>query len=83
MNFVQKLYDVFTKNVEDKSGAGKIDQTDLAKIGKNAILVGVAAAISAVLSSVGPDMFGTYQPLIILGLTGLLDLLNRLIKSNR
>jgi hypothetical protein len=83
MNFVQKLYDVFTKSVDDKSDAGKIDQTDLAKVGKNAILVGVAAAVSAVLASVGPEMLGTYQPLIILGLTGLLDVLNRLIKSNK
>jgi hypothetical protein len=83
MDFLKTVFDVFTKNVDNTSPTGKVDKNDLAKITKNALIVGVAAALSAVLANVGPQSFGTYQPLIILGLSAALDFLNKMVKSNQ
>lgn len=83
MNFLQKLKDVFTKNVEDTSTTAKINTTDLAKVVKTGTFVGIAAAISSILSTVSPDTFGDYQPIVILVLTIALDFVNKFVKNNK
>lgn len=83
MELLTKLKNVFTKTVPDTSGGGKVDSTDLAKVTRNAALVGVAAALSELLKSIDPNTFGVYQPLVILGLTAALDFVGKLVKNNK
>ena len=83
MDFFKKLKDVFTKKVEDTSDKGTVDKTDVAKVVKTGVFVGIAAAISAVLTNLSPDTFGVYQPVVILVLTITLDFLNKLVKNNK
>lgn len=78
-----KLKDVFVKSVPDTSTTGKVDKTDLAKVVKTGVLVGVASGVSYFLANIAPDTLGTYQPLVVLGLTMALDFVNKLVKSNQ
>jgi hypothetical protein len=80
-DFFKKIKDVFVKSVPDTSPIGTVDKTDLAKVAKTGVLVGVASAISYALANIAPDTFGHYQPLVVLGLTAVLDFLNKLVKS--
>jgi hypothetical protein len=82
-DFFKKFKDVFVKSVPDTSPSGTVNKTDLAKVAKTGILVGVASAISYALANIAPDTFGHYQPLVVLGLTAALDLLNKAVKSNK
>lgn len=82
MGFFEKLKTVFVKNVPDTSEKGKVNQTDVAKLTRNGILVGVAAALSYAIANISPDTLGVYQPIIMLGLTVALDFVNKLVKSN-
>lgn len=83
MGFLKSLKDVFLGSKPDTSGPGKVNSTDLAKVVRNASLVGVAAALSEVLKTVDPNMFGMYQPLVILGITAALDFVTKLVKNNK
>lgn len=83
MNFSTKLKDVFTKSVEDTSPVAKVNTTDLAKVVKTGTFVGIAAAISSILSTASPDTFGDYQLTVTLVLTVVLDFLNKLVKNNK
>lgn len=82
MDFLKKLKNVFITNVPDTSPAGKVDSTDLAKVSKTGVLVGVAAALSYFITNANPELLGPYQPVVALGLTVALDFVNKLIKSN-
>lgn len=81
-DFFKKLKDVFTKSVPDTSAPVKVDGTDVAKLGKTAALVGVAAALSFLVTNIDPALLGPYQPLIVMGLTVALDFVNKLVKNN-
>lgn len=81
-DFFKKLKDVFTKSVPDTSDPKKIDGTDVAKLVRNGVLVGVGAALSYVVTNVDPTHLGPYQPLIMLALTLALDFVNKLVKNN-
>ena len=81
-DFLTKLKNVFVKNVPDTSPSGEVNNTDLAKVVKTGVLVGIASAISYALANVAPDTFGHYQPLIVLGLTAVLDTVNKFVKKN-
>lgn len=83
MGFLSKLKNVLVGSVTDTSGGGKVNSIDLAKVVRNASLVGVAAALSEILKTVDPNMFGPYQPLVILGLTAALDFVGKLVKNNK
>ena len=82
LDFIKKIKDVFIKNVPDTSPAGKVDGTDAAKVVKTGALVGIAATLSFLVTSLDPAALGPYQPYVMLGLTVALDLVNKLIKSN-
>lgn len=82
-DFLKRIKDVFIKSVPDTSKTGAVDKTDLAKVVKTGLLVGVASAISYALANMSPDTLGHYQPLVILGLTAALDFLNKLVKKNQ
>jgi len=81
-DFLKKLKDVFVKNVPDTSPSGKVNSTDTAKVAKTGLLVGLAATLSYLITSVSPEALGPYQPYVMLGLTVALDFVNKLIKSN-
>ena len=81
-DFLKKLGNVFVSNVPDTSPAGKVDSTDMAKVVKTGVLVGLSAAISYGLANLNPSVLGTYQPAVMLGLTLVLDFVNKTIKSN-
>ena len=83
MDFFKKLKDVFVKSVPDTSEAGKIDKVDSVKLIKTGVLVGIAAAISSVMTTMAPDTFGPYQAYITLGLTVALDFINKIVKNNK
>lgn len=82
MDFLKKLKNVFVTNVPDTSPIGKVDSTDLAKVSKTGVLVGVAATLSYLITTINPVALGPYQPYVMLGLTIGLDFVNKLIKSN-
>ena len=82
-DFLKKIKDVFIKSVPDTSSIGTVNTTDLAKVVKTGLLVGVASAISYALANMSPDTLGTYQPFVILVLTAALDFLNKFVKKNK
>lgn len=83
MNFSKKLKDVFTTKVDSTSGKNEVNKTDIAKVVKTGVFVGIAAAISSILTSISPDTFGDYQPIITFVLTIVLDFTNKFIKNNK
>ncbi len=82
-DLLKKLKDVFVTSVPDTSATGKVDKTDIAKVAKTGVLVGLAAGLSWVVTNVAPDSLGPYQPVVILGLTMALDFVNKLVKQNQ
>lgn len=83
MNFLEKLKAVFKTNVSDTSETGKVDSTDFAKIGRNAMFVGIAAGLTEMINTMSPDVLGHYTPFVVLGLTALLDFITKLLKNNK
>lgn len=83
LDFLKKLKSVFASNVPDTSPSGTLNKTDVAKVVKTGVLVGIASAISYALANVAPDTFGHYQPLVVLGLTAVLDFVNKFVKKNQ
>lgn len=83
LDFLNKIKSVFVRTVPDTSPSGTVDSTDLAKVVKTGLLVGLASAISYGLSNLAPDSLGHYQPLVVLGLTAALDFVNKLVKKNQ
>lgn len=82
LDLLKKIKDSFTTKVPDTSPSGKVDKTDVAKLVKTSVLVGVAAGVSYFITGVDSDSLGVYQPLIIMALTVGLDYVNKLVKSN-
>ena len=82
MEFLKKITSVFTKSVTDTSPKGKVDSTDVAKLIKTSVIVGIAGAVSYFTTNIAPETLGPYQPLIMMGLTALLDFTNKLVKDN-
>lgn len=80
-DFLTKIKDVFIKQVPDTSDKGKVDSTDYAKLIRTGVLVGLAGALSHVITNMDPSVLGVYQPVIMMGLTVALDFLNKLIKG--
>ena len=81
-DFVKLVKDVFIKSVPDTSNVVKVATTDIAKLIKTGVLVGAASALSFLVTNLDPALLGPYQPLVIMGLTVVLDFVNKLIKPN-
>lgn len=79
--FFKKLKDVFVKTVPDTSEKGKVDSTDVAKVTRTAVYVALASGLAYLLQNLSPDTLGPYGPLIVMGGTALLELLNKLAKG--
>lgn len=83
MDLLKKLVGVFTKRVDDTSDAGKVDSTDVVKVLRTCLLVGISTGLSHFLTAVDPSTLGPYQGLVILGLTGVQEFLVKLMKDNK
>lgn len=82
MEFVKKLMGSIFSKVDDDSPRGKVNSTDIAKVLRGGLLVGLAAGVSHVLSGLEPDMFGQYEYLATIGLMVLSELSMRFLKHN-
>jgi hypothetical protein len=83
MSYLVKLKNaLFGKSDPSTSEGGSINVTDLAKVSRTAILMGLATAVSHLLANVKPDMFGDNAGIatIVIAILGELSL--RYIKSN-
>lgn len=82
MAFLNKLVSVFTKNVADTSPAGKVDSTDLAKVVRTSVYVGLAAALTYFMQGVTPDMIGTKGLVVLPLIAAAVEFLNKAVKDN-
>lgn len=84
LDFLKKTLKDFgvTKKLDDTSPAGKIDAVDVKKLGVDALIVGVSAAIAYSIEHMAPNTFGEYQAFVVLGLSMLAKGLQKLTKDN-
>lgn len=83
MEFLSKLKNVFVKSVDDSSPVGKVNTTDLAKVARTAILLGLATGASNILTNLKPEMFGEYSSLAAVGLAIAGDFVMRFLRNNK
>lgn len=76
------LKSFFLKGTPDTSPAGKLDKIDAKKLGLDAVIVGVSAAIAYSIEHMAPNTFGEYQAFVVLGLSMLAKGLQKLTKDN-
>lgn len=81
MDFFKKLKDVFVNKVPDTSPAGKVDQTDVAKVARTAIYVAIASGLTFALQNISPEVFGPYSIMIVPAATAAIEFLNKLAKG--
>jgi hypothetical protein len=82
MNWLTKIKAVFVTNVPDKSDVLKVDTTDLAKVVRTAILLGVATSGVEILSYLKPEMFGDHSSVAAVVMAMTADFLMRFLKNN-
>jgi hypothetical protein len=84
LDFLKKTLADFgvTKKLDDTSPSGKIDAVDVKKLGVDALIVGVSAAIAYSIEHMAPNTFGEYQAFVVLGLSMLAKGLQKLTKDN-
>lgn len=82
MDFLKKVFSVFVGKVDDSSPGGKVNSTDVAKVLRTTVLVGLASAITYFVGAVDPANMGTYGVFVVPIATAALDLLNKYIKAN-
>lgn len=81
-DFFKKITSVFVKNVPSDSKAGVVNSTDLAKVTRTAIIMGLSTAATHWLANVNPTMFGDHSAIATLVLAVLGELSVRFLKSN-
>lgn len=82
MSFLVKLFNVFTKKVEDSSPKGRVDSTDLAKVVRTSVYVGLAACLTYFMQGVTPEMIGTKGLVVLPLLAAVVEFLNKAVKDN-
>jgi hypothetical protein len=83
MEFFKKLFTSFTSGVHDTSKSGAVNTTDVVKVVRTALLVGVASALTYFTGAVNPENLGVYGVFLVPVATAALDLLNKYIKGNK
>lgn len=76
------LKNAFTKNTVDTSPSGELNKVDAKKLGIDAIIIGVSAAIAYSIEHMAPNTLGEYQPFVVLALSMLAKGLQKLTKDN-
>lgn len=82
MKFLKTLFDVFTKKVEDSSPKGKVDATDVAKVVRTSVYVGLAAALTYFMQGVTPEMIGAKGLVVLPLIAAVVEFLNKAVKDN-
>lgn len=82
MSFLNKILSVFTKSVPSDSASGKVNTTDIAKVARTGIIMGLSTAATYILANVSPDMFGQHSAIAAVVLTILGELSVRFLKNN-
>lgn len=83
MNFLSKLFDVFTKKVDDSSPKGGVDSTDVAKVIRTSVYVGLAASLTYFMQGVTPDMIGAKGLVVLPLIAAAVEFLNKAVKDNK
>lgn len=96
MNFLKKLKDVFTKNVEDTSKPKSLDSTDFVKMLRHALFVGVAATITYFSENLTSIDFGAllanhlhfltaqqWNLMLVPVISGVLDTIHKFFKGDK
>jgi hypothetical protein len=82
MDFLKKLLGSFVSKVDDDSPRGKVNTTDVAKVLRGGVIVGVSASVSYYLANLSPEMFGDYELAATVFLMALGELSVRFLKNN-
>jgi hypothetical protein len=82
MDFLKKLLGSFVSKVDDDSPRGKVNTTDVAKVLRGGVIVGVSASVSYYLANLSPEMFGDYELVATVVLMALGELSVRFLKNN-
>lgn len=82
MNFLNKLWDSFSKKTESTSPAGKISVEDLGHTLREGIHVGLAAVIAFMLEKVPSLDLGQYQTFFVPIVTSALTLALKFFRDN-
>jgi hypothetical protein len=82
MNWLSKLKDVFVKNVPSDSTAKSVNTTDILKVTRTAVLLGISTAVVELLNGLQPEMFGEHAAIATVVLALLGELSVRFIKNN-
>lgn len=80
--YFKKVIAVFTKNVPSKSTTLSVDSTDLAKVTRTAVLMGLSTTVTYWLANVNPSMFGDHAGVAAIALTVLGEISLRFFKKN-
>lgn len=84
MKFLSDLKNaLFGKSEPSTSPAGKVDTTDIAKVTRTAILMGLATAVTSLLANVKPEMFGEHSGVAAIVLTIVSELSLRFLKDSK
>ena len=83
MNFLLLLKAVFTGKVDDKSQPGKLDLTDTAKLTRDALVVGGAAALTYAVDNLGDLKLGGYEAALVPIIALLLNAGIKYLKNNK
>ena len=81
MNFLKKLKDVIFGRVPDTSEPGKVDSTDIAKVARTSLFIGLSSALAYALQNVDPAIFGSYKILVVTAGTAILEFLTKKTKG--
>lgn len=79
LDFIKKVL----KPKEGTSPAGKVSGDDVVDVVKVSLLVAVASGLQYAVEHMGNLDFGAYQPFVILGITAVLDFVNKLVKNKK
>lgn len=83
MDFLKKIKVAFfgKEELNDKSPAGKLDSTDIAKVVRNVLLAMVAAGLTYLIED--PTTLAKYGPITVVALKSVLDIVQKMFKNNK
>jgi len=83
LDFLKKLKDSVIGKSDDSSPQGNVDSTDLSKVVRTGLLMGLSTMATYFLSNVEPEMFGDYKAIATVALALAGDFTMRFLKNNK
>ena len=83
MNFLKKIKESMFGHLPDTSDVKKIDSTDLAKVSRTGILMGLATMVTYLLSNLKPEMFGEHAGIAAVVIAMASEVLMRYLKDTK